>query len=48
MTIKELRDFVYGNYYRLIRLTKENIYYSMKLPKKIFTSICNQINRKNA
>ena len=33
MTIKE-RDFIHENYYRQIRFTKENSYYSMKCQKK--------------
>ena len=33
MTIKE-RDFIHENYYRRIRFTKENSYYSMKCQKK--------------
>ena len=33
MTIKELRDFIFENYYRRIGFTKENSYYSMKHQK---------------
>ena len=34
MTIKELRDFIYENYYSRIRLTKENRYYPIKTSEK--------------
>ena len=34
MAIKELRDFIFKNYYRKIGFTKENSYYSMKHQKK--------------
>ena len=34
MTIKELKDFISENYYRRIRFTEENSYYSMKHRKK--------------
>ena len=52
MTVQQLRDFIYENYYRRIRFRKENNYYSMKRQKKeivlhFFSIICNQINRKN-
>ena len=30
MTIKELKDFIFEKYYRRIRLTKDNSYYSVK------------------
>ena len=30
MTIKELKDFIFKNYYGRIGFAKENIYYSMK------------------
>ena len=43
MTIKE-RDFIHENYYRRIRFTKENSYYSMKCQKKRFTIIFNKVN----
>ena len=32
--IKELKDFIFENYYRQIGFTKENSYYSMKHRKK--------------
>ena len=34
MTIKELRDVIYENYYRQTGFTKENSNYSMKHQKK--------------
>ena len=34
MKIKELKDFIFENYYRQIEFTKENSYYSMKHQKK--------------
>ena len=34
MKIKELKDFILKKYYRKIRFTKENSYYSMKNRKK--------------
>ena len=34
MTVQQLRDFIYENYYRRIRFRKENSYYSMKRQKK--------------
>ena len=30
MTVNELRDFIFENYYRRILFSKENNYYSMK------------------
>ena len=34
MKIKELKDFIFENYYRQIEFTKQNSYYSMKHQKK--------------
>ena len=34
MTVNELRDFVFENYYRQIGFSKENSYYLMKHQKK--------------
>ena len=34
MKIKEIKDFIFKKYYRKIRFTKENSYYSMKNRKK--------------
>ena len=34
MTIKELKDFIFENYYRQIGFTKENSYYLVKYQKE--------------
>ena len=34
MTINELKDFIFENYYKQIGFTKENSYYSIKDKKK--------------
>ena len=47
MSITEIRDFVFENYYQRIGFSKENSYYSMKRLKKRFIVACKQINRKN-
>ena len=46
MSINELRDFIFENYYKRIGLVKEESYYSMKRLKKRFVVACKQINRK--
>ena len=55
MTIKEVKDFIFENYYRRIRFPKENSYYSMKhqkkkdlllLPTKLIQQIPNASNAK--
>ena len=46
MTVNELRDFIFENYYKQIGFVKESSYYSMKRLKKRFAIACNQINRK--
>ena len=55
MTIKELKDFIFENYYRRIRFPKENSYYLMKhqkkkdlllLPTKLIEKIPNASNAK--
>ena len=43
--VKEIRDLIFGNYYKAIGSTKEKSYYSMKRLKKIVVS-CKQINKK--
>ena len=30
MSVNEIRDFIFENYYKRIRFSKENSYYSMK------------------
>ena len=34
ITIKEMKDFIFENYYRRIGFPKENTYYSIKQKKK--------------
>ena len=34
MTVKQIRDFIFENYYKRIGFSKENAYYSMKHQKK--------------
>ena len=46
MSINELRDFIFENYYKRIGFVKEQSYYSMKRLKKRFVVACKQINRK--
>ena len=55
LTIKELKDFIFKNYYRRIGFTKENNYYSMKhwkkkdlllLPTKFLVKISDASNAK--
>ena len=36
MTVNEVRDFIYENYYKRIGFAKESSYYSMKHLKKRF------------
>ena len=48
MSVNEIRDVIFENYYKRIGFSKENSYHSMKcLTKKIFIVVCKQINRKN-
>ena len=49
MSVNEIREFIFENYYKRIRFSKENSYYSMKRlkKKKRFIVACKQINRKN-
>ena len=47
MSVNEIRDFIFENYYKRIGFSKENSYYSMKRLKKIFIVVWKQINRKN-
>ena len=41
MSVNELRDFIFENYYRQIGFSKENSYYSLKHQKKRSTIVCN-------
>ena len=48
ISIDELRDFIFENYFKEIGFVKGRSYYSMKcLERKKFVVTCNQINRKN-
>ena len=41
MSVKEIRDSIFENYYKRIGFSKENNYYSMKRLKKRFVAACN-------
>ena len=41
MTINELRDLIFENYYRGIEFSEENSYHSMKDQEKRSTIVCN-------
>ena len=49
MSVSEIRDFIFENYHKRIRFSKEISYYSMKhlkkKKKKRFVVACKQINR---
>ena len=45
MSINEIKDFIFENYYKRIGFSQENSYYSMKRLEKIIVA-CEQINRK--
>ena len=48
MSINEIKDFIFENYYKRTGFSKESSYYSMKhLKKKRFIVARKQINRKN-
>ena len=47
MSDNGIRDFIFGNYYKLTGFSEENSYYSMKPLKERLTASCEQINRKN-
>ena len=47
MTAKELKDFIFENYYQRMGFAEENSYYSMKHQKNRSRIVCNKINRKN-
>ena len=53
MLVNEFIDFIFKNYHKRIRFSKENSYYSMKYLKnkkktKKIAVACEQIGRKNA
>ena len=41
MSINEIKDCIFENYYKRIGFSKENSYYSMKHQKKRSTIVCN-------
>ena len=48
-TVKELKDFIFENYYRGIGFTNENSYYSMKKMKDLLllaTKLIEKYNQK--
>ena len=51
MSVNEIRDFIFEDYYKRIGFSKENSYYSTKRLKKKrkkgFLVACEQTNRKN-
>ena len=47
MSVNEIRDFIFQNYYKRIAFSKENSYYSMTPLKKKIVVACEKINRKN-
>ena len=47
ISVNEIRDFIFKNYYKRIVFSKESSYYSMKRLKKRFNVACKQINGKN-
>ena len=46
MSVKELRDFIFENYYKEIGFVKVRSYYSIKRLKKRFVAACKHITRK--
>ena len=46
MSVNELRDFIFENYYKWIRFVKERSSYSVKRLKQKRFIACKQINRK--
>ena len=46
MSVNEIKDFIFDNYYKRIRFSNENSYYSMKrLKEERFAVAYKQINR---
>ena len=49
MTVSEIRDYIFENYYKQIGFSKENSYYSMKHPEKKNQQLfANKLTEKNA
>ena len=48
MSVNEIRDFTFKNYYKRIRFSKKKqLFFNETLGKKRFVVACKQINRKN-
>ena len=45
--IKNLKDFIYENYYRQVGLPQENSYYSIKQEKKDLLLLATKLIEKN-
>ena len=46
MSVNEIRDFIFKNYYKRIEFFKENSYYSMKYLKKDLLLLANKLIEK--
>ena len=46
MMVKDLREFVFENYYKQICFSKMDNYYSLKNAEKFFGIICQELNGK--
>ena len=46
MSVNEIRDFMFENYYKQIGFCKENSYYSMKRSKKDLFLLANKLIEK--
>ena len=47
MSVNELKEFIFENYYKRIRFIKKKLLFDKTLEKKRFVFACKQINRKN-
>ena len=47
MSVNEIRDFIFKNYYKRIEFSKKNSYYSMKCLKKDLLLLANKLIEKN-
>ena len=47
LTVNELKDFIFENYYRQMGVAKENNYYSMKRQKKDLQLFATKLTEKN-
>ena len=46
MSVNEIKDFIFENYYKRIEFSKENSYYSMKRLKKKLLLLANKLIEK--